>query len=216
MDSSAPPLPEHKANGDVLLPLPMGGLDAPTTTGAPFDWASAARTWNRRVVVHLLSRGLAHDDADEVAQRTWTRLIALERAGGLPRIELPGLALAQARFLAATLRRERARDRIAPDADPAVLELVIDEGSADAERRVLARDRVERALAELERAPASALRVFRHLLDEPPPTHAQIASALGLSEQRVRQIVCETRARLRRALDDAHHDLAAPAAKEPR
>ncbi len=206
MHTSAPPLVDPPAGGAAaLLPASEGSAATPDRAGG-YDWASAARAWNRRVVVHLLARGLSHDDADDVAQRTWARLIALDQAGRLARIEMPGLALAQARFLAASLHRERAHGRAVTDADPATLELLVDEQGADAERRVLARDRVTRALAELERAPPSALRVFRLLLGEPPPTHAQIALSVGLSEQRVRQIVCETRARLRRALDDRRDD----------
>jgi DNA-directed RNA polymerase specialized sigma24 family protein len=169
----------------------------PAAAGAGVDWDAVARTHNRRVVVHLLSRGLSLDDAEDVAQRTWARLIALDRAGRLAYVEMPGLALTQARFLAGTLRREKNGERIVDDDEP--LALVVDD-KIDAERAVLARDRVARAIAELERAPSSALRVFRRVLDDPPPTHAQIAQELGLSEQRVRQIVCETRARLRRAL----------------
>ncbi|MBI1947171.1 MAG: sigma-70 family RNA polymerase sigma factor [Deltaproteobacteria bacterium] len=174
---------------------PADVAPGPTTV----DWDGAALAHNRRVVVHLLARGLSLDDAEDVAQRTWTRLIALDRAGRLARVELPGLAFAQARFLAATLRREQHGQReVGGDA----LELVVDD-RADAERTVLAKDRVARALAELERVPSSALHVFRRLLDDPPPTHAAIAKQVGLSEQRVRQIVCETRARLRRALEES-------------
>lgn len=173
---------------------PADVAPGPTTV----DWEAVALAYNRRVVVHLLARGLPLHDAEEVAQRTWTRLLALDSAGRLARIELPGLAFAQARFLAATLRREQHGER---EVGAEALELVVDE-RADAERTMLARDRVARALAELERSPSSALQVFRRLLDDPPPTHAAIAKQVGLSEQRVRQIVCETRARLRRALEE--------------
>jgi RNA polymerase sigma-70 factor (ECF subfamily) len=167
------------------------------------DWDAIARAHNRRVVVHLLSRGLSLDDAEEVAQRTWARLIALERAGRLSYVEMPGLALAQARFLAASLKRERERGGVREAAgDEDALALVVDE-SKDAERTVLDRDRVARALTEMAQLPPSALRVFRRVLDDPPPTHAELAKEVGLSEQRVKQIVCESRARLRRAMAQA-------------
>ncbi len=182
----------------VASALPPTAVDVILVPAAApsFDWEGAARAYHRRVVVHLLARGLPLDDAEDVAQRTWARLLTLDRAGRLTRIEMPGLALAQARFLAATLWRERSGLR---EEGANALEAVID-GGIDAERTVLARDRVARAIAELERAPSSALQVFRRVLEDPPPTHAAIAKQVGLSEQRVRQIVCETRARLRRAL----------------
>ena len=191
MQAALRSMPESDAPGESQAALP-----APSST----DWDAIARAHNRRVVVHLLARGLALDDAEEVAQRTWTRLLALDRARRLPYVEMPGLALAQARFLAASLRRERSGQLARDGGDDDALALVVDD-RADQERTVVDRDRVQRALAELANVPASALQVFRRVLEDPPPTHAEIAKDVGLSEQRVKQIVCETRARLRRAID---------------
>lgn len=167
-------------------------------TGLDSDWQAHAATWNHRVVVHLLARGLTLDDAVDVAQTTWTRLIALDQAGRLPYVKMPGLALQQARFLAATLKRDRSgREQVTDVSD---LSVVVDENAADAERTTIARDRVARALEEIGRLPPASQAVFRRTLGDPPPKHKEVAEAVGISEQRVRQIVCEVRARLRNAL----------------
>jgi RNA polymerase sigma-70 factor (ECF subfamily) len=57
-------------------------------------------------------------------------------------------------------------------------------------------------VAELRRCPSRAQQVFREVYGPAEASHADVARRLGLSVQRVRQIVCEVRARLRRALED--------------
>src|SRR5262245_27777904 len=89
-------------------PTPHAPTSSQPAQAAPssFDWDEAIRAHNRRVVVHLLARGLSLDDAEDVAQRAWTRLIALDKNGRLPFIQMPGLAVRQATFLAASLKRD--------------------------------------------------------------------------------------------------------------
>jgi len=53
-------------------------------------------THDRRVLLLLLAMGLRLDQAKEVAQATWLRLMEQERAGKLERFDFPGLALKQA------------------------------------------------------------------------------------------------------------------------
>jgi DNA-directed RNA polymerase specialized sigma24 family protein len=52
----------------------------------------------------------------------------------------------------------------------------------------------------LDRAPANARRVFALLYGERALTPTEVATELGLSVQRVRQIVCELRKRMRSEL----------------
>ena len=48
----------------------------------------------------VVAFGLRVDRAEEIAQRAWARLIEKFGRGELATIELPGLAIAQARYLA--------------------------------------------------------------------------------------------------------------------
>jgi len=165
------------------------------STAAPaYDWDAAARVHGRRVVVSLLALGLPLDRAEDVAQRAWLRLVEQHRAGALRDVRLPGLAIAQARFLALD---EAKRARPADDVDDRFAS-----ADPDPERRDVAKERLERALAALATASPTARRVFRLCYDDPPRPHAEVAAEVGLSLQRVRQILCETRAVMRRALDD--------------
>ena len=160
-------------------------------------WGTLIERHDHRVVVSLLGRGLRLDHARELAQQTWTRLIAQQQGGRLDRLELPGLAIRQAGFLAADLARRRAAelvDREAPGdavADP----------DAGIEERLIRREELARAEAELARCAPVARQVFALLYAEPGLRHAEVARRLGLSVQRVRQTLCEVRARLRAAIE---------------
>jgi len=162
-------------------------------TDALMDWEAAVRACNARVVASLVAFSVPLDQAEELASQTWARLIEKERAGELREITLPGLAIKQARFLAhAWLRSNRLRGAF-PEQEPA--------GGADPERALIARRDVEIALEVLSRSSASARAVFLHLYDDPPPSHQVVADRLGLSLQRVRQILCEVRRAIRVALE---------------
>src|SRR5687767_978593 len=80
----------------------------PTRPDVVLAWDAIVRAHNHRVVVMLLAMGLGIDRAKEIAQATWLRLFEQERAGKLKDPAFPGIALAQARYLALDqLRRER-------------------------------------------------------------------------------------------------------------
>lgn len=157
------------------------------------DWDSAVRDHNARVVASLLALSVPLHQADELASQAWARLIEQERAGALAEIKLPGLAIKQARFLALTWLKTRAREVGLTDDIPQV--------SGDPERALIARRDVEIALAVLAACSASAQAVFRYLYDDPPPSHEVVAARVGLSVQRVRQILCEVRKQIREALE---------------
>jgi RNA polymerase sigma-70 factor (ECF subfamily) len=184
----------------AIWPLPLPGVDDPpedqlvraALAGDAQGWARLIERHNHRVVVSLLGRGLTIDRAREIAQETWLRLIERARAGRLDTLVLPGLAVVQAGFLAANERRARV-------AGAAVDESLAAPGGT-AEDRVIDRqqlDRVERALGA---CPPSARRVFEFVYDHPELTYPEVAARLGLSSQRVKQIVCEVRRRLRDSL----------------
>jgi RNA polymerase sigma factor (sigma-70 family) len=161
------------------------------------DWEQLIGRYNHRVVLALVALGLRLDRAKDVAQATWIKLMDAERQGRLGTLELPGLALKQARFLAIDeLRKEQADERRG-------LALATQRPSPppDPESAAIAKEQLEAALAAVNRAPGSSQRVFRLLYEEPRLPHAEAAERLGLSTQRVRQILCEVRKTVRVALE---------------
>jgi len=164
-------------------------------TARPLDlWDDAIRRHDRRVYLSVLALGLAPERAREVTQAAWARLVEQDQRGALDDIELPGLAIRQARFLAFNeLERARVEKRVlaaVPD-PPAAL---------DPERLASGREEVERVLVALATCSPTARKVFRRVYATPGGTAAAAAKDLGLSLQRVRQILCETRQHIRRAL----------------
>jgi DNA-directed RNA polymerase specialized sigma24 family protein len=164
-------------------------------TSRPLDlWDDAIRHHDRRVYLSVLALGFAPERAREITQAAWTRLIEQHRRGALDAVELPGLAIRQARFLAFNdLERTRVERR--------VLAAVPDPPAApDTERLVGGREEVERVLAALATCSPMARKVFRLVYAPPGGTAATAAKEVGLSLQRIRQILCETRSHIRRAL----------------
>jgi RNA polymerase sigma factor (sigma-70 family) len=162
----------------------------------PWPWDDAIRRHDRRVYLSVLALGLPPDRAREITQAAWTRLIEQQRRGALDDIELPGLAIRQARFLAFNeLERTRVERRVlaaVPDPPDAL----------DTEQVVGGREEIERVLAALAGCSPTARKVFRLVYGTPGGCAASAAKDIGLSLQRVRQILCETRRQLRRALEE--------------
>lgn len=159
-------------------------------------WDDAIRRYDRNVYLSVLALGLAPDRAREIAQAAWTRLIEQHASGGLQVLELPGLAIRQARFLGLNeLERARTEQR--------VLAAVPDQPApVDVERQVRSREQVTKVLDALAACSPTARKVFGLIYGAPGGSPAKAAEALGLSVQRVRQIVCETRAQIRRVLEE--------------
>jgi len=181
-------------------------LDALALAGHGPAWDELVRRHTHRVVVSLLARGVALDAAEDLAQETWIRLVQKQRTGRLSRLELPGLAIAQAWWLAREAGRTRARREAlmaggpAREAGPEELPDIHREAEPEHRREQL--ERMERVRRELDRCPARAREVFLAAYGEKSPRHAEVARDLGLSVQRVRQILCEVRARLRAAVGE--------------
>jgi RNA polymerase sigma-70 factor (ECF subfamily) len=177
----------------IAAPACSWGVHA--MTSQPLDlWDDAVRRHDRRVYLSVLALGLTPERAREITQAAWTRLIEQHQRGALDEIELPGLAIRQARFLAFNeLSRTRVENR--------VLAAVPDPPAApDTERVVGSRQEIERVLAALATCSPTARKVFRLVYATPSGTASQAAKEVGLSLQRVRQILCETRRHIRRAL----------------
>jgi len=154
-------------------------------------WSDAIRLHDRRVFLSVLALGVAPDTAREVTQSTWTKLMEKHADGELPGLQLPGLAIKQARFLALndikqTQTQQRALAAV-PDRAP----------ESDVQNIVESRQRFERMLEALATCSPTARTVFRMVYEEPPHSHAEVAQHVGLSVQRVRQTLCETRNQIR-------------------
>lgn len=167
-------------------------------------WSRLIARHDRRVLLSLLARGVRVDRARELAQETWLRLYERHRRGELPRLELPGLAIVQAGFLAANERRREQRPSPRSSSTEGPREPA--SGEPGAEDRVIRREELERARAALARLPAGARRVFELLYQNPGLSHAEAAARLGLSTQRVTQVLCEVRKHLRAAIQGAGHE----------
>ena len=164
---------------------------------APSDvWTAAIRAYDRRVYLSVLALGVPPERAREIAQSAWTRLMEQHARGALGELELPGLAIKQARFLAFNeLKRSKVELRAlaaVPDGQPA----------ADVERVVASREQIDRVLGALATCSATARAVFRIVYATPGGTAQRAAQEVGLSLQRVRQILCETRHHIRKALEE--------------
>ncbi|TMQ11331.1 MAG: hypothetical protein E6J91_23460 [Deltaproteobacteria bacterium] len=125
----------------------------PAMTSQPLDvWDDAIRRHDRRIYLSVLALGIGPERAREIAQAAWTRLIEQHQRGALDEIELPGLAIRQARFLAFN---ELARNRV----ENRVLAAVPDPPSEpDVERVVGSRQEIERVLAALATCSPTAAR----------------------------------------------------------
>jgi RNA polymerase sigma-70 factor (ECF subfamily) len=180
-------------------PRDEGALCAAALRGDETAWNALVHKHNHRVVLALLARGVRVDRAKDIAQEAWMRLVEQQRLGRLDRLVLPGLAITQASFLAMeAARREATTSRHQP-IDEAIAAAVVDPRD-DAESRLLTEERVGRAVEVLSRCGPSAREVFRLAYGGEGLSHAEVARRVGLSLQRVRQILCEVRAKLRDAM----------------
>lgn len=161
-------------------------------------WDDMMRRHGRRVVVALVSRGVPLERAKELAQDAWLRVIDRHRAGLIPELQLPGLIITQASFLARDdMRREERRARLD---EPR--QLTARTVALDLEQQLDARQQLRVVRTVLDQASDNARRVFGLLYGERAMTPAEVAHELGLSVQRVRQIVCELRKRMRAELTE--------------
>jgi RNA polymerase sigma factor (sigma-70 family) len=176
----------------------MTGFVATATELTPSAWDALIRHYDHAVFLSLLSAGVRPQPARELCHDTWARLYEQWRAGRLDLLQLPGLAIAQARFLA--LEEHRRGARATPIGEET---LQRPDPRASPEDRAAARQLVGHVERALESCPPRARALFELALAHPDTPHAELAERSGISLQRLRQALCEVRARLRLAVKEA-------------
>ena len=175
-------------------------LIEPRGTSATEDhspWSRLVQQCSPQVVSSLLARGVAFHDAVELTQLAWARLWEQQVAGKLTQFPVPALAVSQARFLALEAYRQgRGRDQV-PLSEAA--EVPDERPSAD--DRVVSMQTLVRLRAALQQCTPSQRRVFEAVMRSPGATAEALGRELQLSTQRVRQVMCEVRQKLRLELE---------------
>ncbi len=176
----------------------MGAKAEPEARADVIDWDAALQTYGRRVVVSLIAKGALPERAKELAQDAWLRVIQNHRSGRLTEVRLPGVVIKQATFLWQDDRR-RCSSRLTHESADGTVQPHRDE--RELEQQAAARHKLRKVREIIDRAPLNARRVFELMYDGDAPPASEIAQALGLSVQRVRQIACEFRKTLRSQLE---------------
>jgi RNA polymerase sigma-70 factor (ECF subfamily) len=161
-------------------------------------WKAAVAEHDHTLVLSLLAAGLRLDEARDVAQEAWLRVMEAAAVGKLDRIELPGLVVRQASFIVTDrLRQQRVRVH-APLSDAEALS-----HTDSSEHATSAAQLLEVLESGLVHATPRERSVLRSTLERPDERHDSLAAAAGISVQRFRQVLCSVRAKLRRALEGA-------------
>lgn len=154
-------------------------------------WRAAVAEHDHRLVLSLLATGLRLDEARDIAQEAWVRVMESAAAGRLERIELPGLVLRQASFIVTDrlrMKKVRAHAPLAEADDVAATE--------SAEHATSAQQLLEVLEAGLAHATPRERAVLRSTLERPEARHDSLAAAAGITVQRFRQVLCSVRAKL--------------------
>jgi RNA polymerase sigma factor (sigma-70 family) len=167
--------------------------------GAPFGKASIPfesthavvsqlfREHNRLLVRYLTIRLRSEQEAKEVAQEAYARLLQLPQPGA------PDLLRAYLFKTATNLAIDRLRHRMVrrrTEEQPALLGefSAIPDGLGDPAEQLLAREQTEQLLGYLQELPTKCQRVFDLHRLEGVPQHA-VATRLGFSERMVRRYI---------------------------
>jgi DNA-directed RNA polymerase specialized sigma24 family protein len=154
------------------------------------SWNQEIRKHQHHLLVFLLSKGVRLHDAKDLAHETWADLMTRHREGELAHLKLPGLAFQHALFLLSKARRIQGR---------LAFELPESASLESIEQRVSAKQLLAVCAREIQSFSPRQQMVFSASFEH-CGSDKEKASGLDLSLQRFRQIVCETRARLRAKL----------------
>ena len=126
------------------------------------DWTALIAQHDHVVVLALLAKGLRIHEARELANDAWSRLFEQWTAGKLERLELPGLAIRQALFLASDYRRQQRRPSVTWDAAPDVVD-----PQAQPDVRLLSRQLLRQTEVAASELSPRAQRVFATVMQNP-------------------------------------------------
>jgi RNA polymerase sigma factor (sigma-70 family) len=157
-------------------PADLGELERTLRSGT-FEgtgWSALVERFGARIRAVALAHRLSADDADDVCQTTWLRL--LEHAGTIREPAALGM------WLHTTARRESlAVIRSAKREAPTDEQLGTNEAAAsDPERDAILAEQRAALAAGVDRLPPRQRSVLALMLAEPPAGYAQIARALGV------------------------------------
>ena len=174
----------------------MTGYITKAETLSSSKWEELIRQFDQVVFLSLLAAGIRPRAARELCQDTWARLYEQWAMGKLDILKLPGLAVVQARLLAMEEHRRSARNA---SLDAKALEQPDPRPSLDEQLRV--RQTVDTVSDALSACSPRAQALFEMVMMNPEVPHRALAEQSGISVQRLRQTLCEVRARLRAALN---------------
>lgn len=160
-------------------------------------WDELIRQHNPAVLRRLLRFGLPLPVAEELAGDTWSTLFVRAQEGRLRLLQLPGLALQQARFLC--LEYARAAQRTRPE--DAEFFQNIEAECRSQEDEVAVRERREAVAEALSTLSPGQQRILR-LLYWAGLSAPEAARQLSITPQRVNEVACEARQRLRTLMKD--------------
>ena len=165
--------------------------------GSQAAWYELAARYHRRVELSLLARGVDAQLAGDLTQETWALLLRKQQSGELTELKMPGLAITQAWYLARShFRRFDPAQPVGGDSLPESID-----GGPSPETQVLGRQRLQLGLREVKTCKPRAKRIFM-LVCQQHMSYAAVARREGISQQRVRQTLCEVRAQIRAVLEE--------------
>ena len=174
------------ADADERPAMPCDGVGAPLESG-PDAVSRLFREHNRVLVGYLTARLRSEQEAKEVAQEAYVRLLQLQESG-CPSLLRAYLFKTATNIAIDRLRHRRVRHRA--EEHPEFFEhLTTARGEFDdPARQLLAREQADQLLGYLQELPSKCQRVFNLHRFEGVPQN-EVAVRLGFSERMVRRYV---------------------------
>jgi RNA polymerase sigma factor (sigma-70 family) len=159
-------------------PSELRALVAAASCGSQDAWNALVAEFSSLLWGVARSYRLNHDDAADVVQNTWLRL--MDRIHTIQKPEaLPGWLATTARNEALTLLRRQGREHLVRDDDVAAH--VVDEEAAELDASLLDDERDRELWTQFRRLPEPCQRLLRVLMASDRPHYKQISEALSMS-----------------------------------
>jgi RNA polymerase sigma factor (sigma-70 family) len=204
MTNDIPFLPKHAEVIDIVPccdasgePTALWDPRPALTAGDATAWATVVAQYQQLIFSRTRRHGLCPEEAADVSQETWTRL--LEHAGDVRDPErLAGWLATTANRECIAVRRRSWREEARPDTSlEGTHEKHGDDGLDD---RLDAHHRAQALLAAVAQLPVRDRRLIEMLLEPEPPTYSEISSRLQMPIGSIGPIRARALRRLRRHL----------------